>query len=132
MSQENVEIVSKVLEASSRGDLDTVLSLHDPHWEGFIPEEYPVAGRWRGHEGVRGFADEWLAVWDEFRLEPEGFVDGGDAVVASVRYWGRGRGSGIEVTARWFYAYRLRSGKIISWRPYSDQAEALKAVGLEE
>lgn len=44
------------------------------------------------------------------------------------RYWGRGRGSGVEVSDRWFYAYRLRDGKIISWRSFTD---ALEAVGLE-
>ena len=75
---------------------------------------------------------EWLEAWEEFRVEPEEFIEGGDVVVAAVRYWGRGRGSGVEVTDRWFYAYRLRDGKVISWRPYSDRAEALKAVGLAE
>ena len=130
MSQENVEIVRRVIEAGSQGDFDTVLALHHPDWEGFIPEEYPVAGTWRGLDGVRGFAEEWLDAWEEFRIEPEEFVEGGDAVVVKVHYWGRGRGS--EVTDRWFYAYRLRGGKIISWRPYADRAEALAHLGLAE
>jgi ketosteroid isomerase-like protein len=125
-----VEIIEQVIEAGSRGDFDTVLALHHPDWEGFIPEEYPVAGTWRGLEGVRGFAEEWLEAWEEFRVVPEEFIEGGDAVVAKVRYWGRGRGSGVEVTDLWFYAYRLRDGRVISWRPYTDRAEALEAVGL--
>ena len=57
-----MEIVRLVIEAASRGDFDTVLALHDPCWEGFIPEEYPVSGTWRGHDGVRGFAEEWLSL----------------------------------------------------------------------
>lgn len=130
MSQQNVEIVKQVIEAGSRGDFETVLALHDPDWQGFIPEDYPVAGTWQGLDGVRGFAEEWLDAWEEFRVEPEGFIEGGDAVVAKVHYWGRGRGSGVEVTDRWFYAYRLRAGKIISWRPYADLTEALEAAGL--
>jgi uncharacterized protein len=130
MSEANVEIVRRVIEAGSRGDFDTVLALHHPDWEGFIPEEYPVAGTWRGLDGVRGFAEEWLDAWEEFRVEPEEFMEGGDAVMAKVHYWGRG--SGIEVTDRWFYAYRLRGGKIISWRPYTDRAEALADLGLAE
>jgi ketosteroid isomerase-like protein len=127
-----VEIIERVIEAGSRGDFDTMLALHHPDWEGFIPEEYPVAGTWRGLEGVRGFAEEWLEAWEEFRVVPEEFIEGGDAVVAKVRYWGRGRGSGVEVTDLWFYAYRLRDRRVISWRPYTDRSQALKAVGLEQ
>jgi uncharacterized protein len=132
MSQDNVEVVERVIEAASRGDFDAVVALHHPDWEGIIAGEYPVAGTWRGLDGVRGFAAEWLEAWEEFRVEPEEFIDGGDAVVTQVRYWGRGRGSGVEVTDRWFYAYRLREGKVISWRPYADRNEALKAVGLAQ
>jgi ketosteroid isomerase-like protein len=132
MSLENVEIIRHVIEAASRGDFDTMLALHHADWEGFIPEEYPVAGRWRGLAGVRRFAEEWFEAWEEFRVEPDEFVDGGDAVVAGVRYWGRGRGSGVEVTDHWFWAYRLREGKVISWRLYANRAEALGAVGLRE
>ncbi|HEV2923554.1 MAG TPA: nuclear transport factor 2 family protein [Solirubrobacteraceae bacterium] len=130
MSQQHVEIIKRVVEAGSRRDFDTVLALHHPDWEGFIPEEYPVAGTWRGLDGVRGFAEEWLEAWEEFRVEPEEFIEGGDAVVAAVRYWGRGRGSGVQVTDRWYCAYRRRDGKVISWRPYADRDEALKAAGL--
>jgi ketosteroid isomerase-like protein len=132
MSRENVAITKQVIEAASRGDFDAMLALHHPDWEGFIPEEYPVAGTWRGLDGVRGFVEEWLDAWDAFRIDPEEFIDGGDAVVAVVRYWGRGRGSGVEVTDRWFYAYRLRDGRVVSWRLCGTRAEALEAVGLQE
>src|SRR6476660_9241445 len=98
MSQENVEIIQRVLASGARGDFETLLALHDPSWEGFIPEQFPVAGTRRGRDGVRGFVEEWLEAWDDFRIEPEEFLDGGEAVVVVVRYWGKGRGSGIEVT----------------------------------
>jgi uncharacterized protein len=130
MSQENVEIITRGLEALNSGDLDTMLALQDPEWEGFIPAEYPMAGTWRGHDGALAFAEEWLEAWEEFRVEPEDFVVSEDAVLAKVHYWGRGRGSGIEVTESWYYAYRLRAGKITSWRPYADRAEALADLGL--
>ena len=131
MSRENVEIVRRVIASATDGDFETMLALHDPDWEGFIPEAYPVAGTWRGLDGVRGFVEEWLDAWDAFRIDPEEFIDGGDAVVAVVRYWGRGRGSGVEVTDRWFYAYRLRDGRVVSWRLCGSRAEALEAVGLK-
>jgi ketosteroid isomerase-like protein len=132
MSQENVDAVRRVLEAAGRGDLSDLLSLHDPEWEGFIPAEYPVAGTYRGLDGVRAFVEEWLDAWEEFRVEPEEFLDVGDSVVVMVRYWGRGKGSGVEVHDRWAYLYKLRDGKIIRWRLYASRNEALKAVGLAE
>ena len=132
MSKENVETIKRMLEAISIGDVETMLVLQDRDWEGFIPDGLPLAGRWRGYDGLRAFAEEWLEVWDEFRVEPESFITDGDAVLATGHYWGRGRGSGVEVTERWYYAYRFREGRVVSWRPYADRAEALADLGLED
>jgi ketosteroid isomerase-like protein len=134
MSNENVnvEIVSRVPEALNSGGIDTVLALQNPAWEGFIPAEYPMAGTWRGHDSLRAFAEEWLEAWEELRVKPEDFTTGGEAVLATVHYWGRGRGSGIEVRERWHYAYRLRAGKVLSWRRCADRAHALADLGLAD
>jgi uncharacterized protein len=132
MSRENVDVIRRVLVAGSAGDFPELLALHDPDWLGVIPEEYPGAGTYRGLDGVRAFVEEWLEVWDEFRVEPEEFIDAGDTVVVVVRYWGRGRGSGVEVRDRWVYVYELRDARIVCWRLYTDRAEALEAVGLRE
>jgi ketosteroid isomerase-like protein len=131
MSADNVEIVRRVLDAANSGDIATVIALHHPDWEGHIAADYPLAGTWRGEEGLIGFMQEWLEAWEEFRVEPQEFIDGGDAVVVDLRYRGRGRGTGMEITDRWFYAYRLRDGKIIRWQPIADRDEALAAVGIE-
>jgi ketosteroid isomerase-like protein len=82
---------------------------------------------------VRGFIDEWLDAFDEFRVEPEDFIDAGDdCVVVAVHYWGKGRGSDVTLTDHWFYAYRLKEGKVFRWRPYRTLSEALKDVGSQE
>ena len=54
----------------------------------------------------------------------------GDCVLATVRLRGRGRGSGIEVDARFFDLYTLRDGKIIRMDQFAEESEALAAVGL--
>jgi uncharacterized protein len=131
MSQQNLDVIKRVFEAGARGDWDAIVALHHPEWEGHIPDEYPVAGTWRGLDGVRAFMQEWLDAFDEFKADAEEFVEGEDAVMVAVRYWGRGRGSGLEITDRWFYAYRLREGKVIGWRPYRERGEALAALGLD-
>ena len=131
MSQENVEVVRQILAAGPE-DIDAILALHHPDWEGHIPAQYPVAGTWEGLDGVRAFVEEWMEAFDEFRVTPDEFIDHEDAVVVAVTYRGRGRGSHLTLTDRWFYVYRFRDGKVFRWRPYRARSEALKAVGLEE
>lgn len=121
-----------MIEAGSAGDFDGLLALHDPDWEGFIPDDVPVAGTYHGLDGVRAFVQEWLEAWEEFRIEPEDFIESGDTVIVVVRYWGRGRGSGVEVHDRWVYLYKLRDEKIVRWRLYGDLNEALDAAGLSQ
>jgi ketosteroid isomerase-like protein len=53
-------------------------------------------------------------------------------VVAAVRLRGRGRGSGIEVDARFYEVYTLRQGKIVRMDQFTQRSEALEAVGLRE
>ena len=45
---------------------------------------------------------------------------------------GRGRGSGLEIEARYYEVYTLTRGKIIRVDEYSERAHALKAAGLRE
>ncbi|HEX5224432.1 MAG TPA: hypothetical protein VFW29_04820 [Solirubrobacteraceae bacterium] len=73
-----------------------------------------------------------MEAFSEFRVEPEEFIEQDRAVVVAVAYTGRGRGSDVTVTDKWFYLYRFKEGKIFRWRPYRTRIEALEAVGLEE
>lgn len=127
-----METIKRMLEAVSTGDIETMLVLQDRDWEGFVPDGLPLAGTWRGQDGMRAFAEEWLQAWDEFRVEAESFIVDGDTVLATVHYWGRGRASGVEVAERWHWAYRFRQDKVVSWRPYADHAEALADLRLKE
>jgi ketosteroid isomerase-like protein len=124
MSQENVEIVRRFLVV----DLDEALTYADPGivWN---PVEESSA---QGHDAVRASTERWKSEWDEYELIPEEMVDMGDRVVATVRYRVRGRGSGIEVEARCYDVFTLRDGKIERMDQFTDQSEALEAVGLSE
>ena len=43
-----------------------------------------------------------------------------------------GKGSGVVVTDQVIHVYTVRSDKIVRFEGFSEKAEALKAVGLEE
>ena len=76
---------------------------------------------------------EWLAPFESYYARPEEIIDAGEAVVVRLRQGGRGKQSGLEVKMPpYWLVYRLRDGGAVRIEFYRDQAEALKAVGLEE
>jgi ketosteroid isomerase-like protein len=125
MSQENVEIVRRFLVVD---DFDEALTYADPDivWN---PVEESSA---QGHDAVRASTASWKGEWDDYVLIPEDFADVGDRVVATVRFRARGRGSGIEVDGRLYDVFTLRDGKIVRMDQFTEQSNALEAVGLLE
>jgi len=124
MSQENVEIVRRFLVV----DFDEALTYADPGIVWNPVEESPT----QGHDAVRASTARWKNEWDDYELIPEEFADMGDCVVVTVRLRGRGRGSGIEIEARLYEVHTLRDGKIVRMDQFTEQSEALEAVGLRE
>ncbi len=144
MSQENVEIVREryaVLVdgfahgSFERGDFDAFFEWIDPEIEWRGPPEFPDLGEPRfGHEGVREYVAILFEAIEDYRMEPEEFIDAGDdRVLVFSREGGRGRGSGAEVvTQPTAHVWTIRNGKAIRMRSYWERAEALEAVGLSE
>ena len=134
MSQENVEIVRRVYDASLRSDWNSMSELLDPDFEfrGTVGglEEGRIA---HGAQQFREiFEKEDLDAWDERRFEPEDFIDAGDCVVVLQREYRRGRGSGVELETETAVVFEVRDGRVVRIQGYMDRAEALEAVGLSE
>jgi ketosteroid isomerase-like protein len=124
MSQENVEIVRRFL----RAGVDEALADADPDIVWNPIEELPT----RGHEAVRSSLAQWKAEWQDYELLAEGFLDLGDRVLVTVRLSARGRGSGIEIDARFFDLFTLREGKIVRMDQFAQRSEALDAARLPD
>jgi ketosteroid isomerase-like protein len=124
MSQENVEIVLRFLSV----DVDAAMPYADPGIVWNPIEELPT----QGHDAVRSSLAHWKAEWDDYKVMPEEVVDMGDSVLVTVHLRGRGRGSGIEIDARFYDVYTLRDGKIVRMDQFTERAEALEAVGSAE
>jgi ketosteroid isomerase-like protein len=128
MSQENVEIVRKFV----------VEFMVDEHDEGltYLDADFvwnPVeASSTRGVDGFVATMARWESTWAEYEATAEEFVDMGDRVVATVRFHGRGRGSGVETDARYYEVYTVRDGKIVRMDEFTERSEALEAAGLRE
>jgi uncharacterized protein len=134
MSQENVEIVRRALQAWERSDLKGAADLLDPEVEWRMPPNIPEAGTYRGRDEVMRRLEEFLEAWDDLAVTVEELIDAGDRVVALVRYSGQGRGSGIEIggVSTDAQVWTLRDGKALRVELYGGTADALEAAGLSE
>jgi ketosteroid isomerase-like protein len=132
VSQENVEIVRGLFEATNRRDFaaaidavaeEAVLVVH-----GLLPD-----GTFLGREAIgRWFGDWFSAFGPDYHFEVEEARALGDRVLIIARHHGSGRASGVAVEGTTAYAYTVKSGKIARVEMWATRAEALKAVGLEE
>jgi ketosteroid isomerase-like protein len=136
MSQENVEIVRRVYEASARRDSPAVLTLYDPEvvidvTHGAVGE---VAGRTihQGHEGLRTFFRAWYEVWERVEPDLRDLLDAGEDVVSIEITRGRGRASRIEVELEQYGVWTIRDAKIVRVKWFTTRDEALEAAGLSE
>jgi uncharacterized protein len=131
MSQENVEIMRRAYEAMNRDGLDAVVRFAHADIEFVPPPELPT-GPARGVEAVEQFARQWVETFDDFRIEPERFIDAGNQVVVFVRDSGRVKGSDAEIHNRFIHVWTLAAGKVMKWQTFTDESRALEAAGLSE
>jgi hypothetical protein len=71
MSEENVETISRAIDAWNRGDLDGFLAGAHPdiEWHPVLPAGVEGSGGvYRGHDEARQFWAEFWAMFDEFRI----------------------------------------------------------------
>ena len=133
MSQENVEIAKRAVDAFNRRDLDDYDELFTQDYEWFPAMIGIVDGdSFRGREGVARNYQVLGDAWQEFRLVGAEFRDLGNLVLALGRLEGRGRAGGAPADAPLGIVFDFRDGKIARARSYLDHNEALRAAGLSE
>jgi ketosteroid isomerase-like protein len=133
MPQENVELLFRMLiDAYNGGDVEAMVELMDPEVE-WCPLSAQVEGdeSYRGRDGIRLWAANSAAVWDEIeaRVDEVRVLD--DTVLALGGLQGRFH-SGVALKMDVAWVYRYRDGLMIWGRLYKKRAEAFEAVGLSE
>ena len=137
MSQENVEIARRGLEAFNRtfneGTPDFYETL-DPEVEWVAMSALLEGTRYHGHDGVRQWMKDMKRDWTTYETKPERFLDLGDDRVLALGTWrARGRGGDVPLDfpqAAWLLQYR--KGKLIRLQTFTDREKALEAAGLSE
>ena len=133
MSQENVEIVKRMLEAVGRRAYDDAENYFRADVEWHNTSTFPGA---RTIVGARAIFAFWKELFESFRgdseMEIEDVSSGGDCVVLGVHTEGRGTRSGVPVDLRWALTFTFDDGKIARVDVRGDYANALLAAGLSE
>ena len=131
MSEENVEIVRRMLGAWTAGRFDEALGCFDPHivWDDRIrPDGIVTYGTDEMQEHLR----IWLGTWTDYSHSFDEYIDAGAHVLVIGRERGRAKGSGIEVDRPTVVLYTIRERLIVSAKNYKSPEAALEAAGLSE
>jgi ketosteroid isomerase-like protein len=131
MSQENVERFVEATEAFNRGDVEAWLAPYDAEVV-FEPQVAEMEGVYLGHDGIRAFLTTIGDVYERFQVRLPDVRDLGDRVLALGTASSIGKGSGIEQETSLAIVASFRDGRIVHFKDYGNEAEALEAVGLRE
>jgi ketosteroid isomerase-like protein len=122
-----VGLVRRAYEASSRRELDTMMSFYGPD---SVWDVSPLGlGLYEGLAAIRRFFEDWIGTFEEFEIEPEEILDlGGGVTLAVVLQGGRPIGSDGRVQWR-FAAVTIWVGDVAARTTnYTDIGEARAAA----
>jgi ketosteroid isomerase-like protein len=133
MSQENVDVVRRAIDAFNRGDLDSAAAADfcDPDVEFHEDPDFPDGGVHRGTKAIEAHFQQFLDSFEDLRFEIEEVIDVGAQVVVN-RQHARGHESGAKEEMRNAWVFEFRDEKIVRITPYWDRSQALEAAGLRE
>jgi ketosteroid isomerase-like protein len=130
MSQENVEIVRRLVAAVNAHDLEGYLACCGEDVELQLPG---VGQLYEGPEGIKRWFADIEDAGPDFHIDLRAVNAISDnQVLASLHATSTGRASGVPVTAASTNIYEFVDRRARRIRIFLDRSEALKAVGLEE
>ena len=129
MTPGNADLLRPIYEEWGRGNWRPNFELYDPHMEWGWSDEFPgLAGVFEDHEDPNPRLRAWLSGWEDWRAEAEEFLEFGDHVVVLAIYWGRGRGSGVEISQQGAHVFELRDGKVVRLEIFASRQKAIDSV----
>ena len=132
MSQQNVELHRRALDAYNARDIEAFIAIADPNIE-YHSRFAEIHGVHRGHDGLRKLRSELDDAWgEERRVEPEAYFDLGEQTLAFHVIRVRGQRSGAEVAMPSASLMRWRDGRCVYAKLYANREDALKELAVSE
>jgi len=133
MSEENIALLRRAVDAYNRRDIPALLEELDPQvsWHPALPALLSKGVEvYRGHEGITRMFGDFSEVLDEIHFEYWEVRDHGDRVAAIGQLRTKGKVSGAETVAPYANLAEIRDGKGVRITGYLDPAEALEDLKL--
>ena len=137
MSEENVDVIRKAVDALNRRDADAFTALLRPDVEWKEPTD-PFPGLrpiYPGQDGVREWFEEaFLELWESFHVEIGEITEPSEnQVFFETWLTARGAASGVETEIHnWSVTWHTDDGKVARRALFWTRDEALEATGLQE
>ncbi len=128
MAAGETETVLASYEAVNRGDVAKAMEAlaEDAEWHesGMLPEPDVHIGR----EAIAAFLSEFLAQWESFEQEIAEVRESGELIAVFIHLTAVGRGSSVEVDARYAPVWKMRDGLGVRVDAYYERENALAAI----
>jgi hypothetical protein len=133
MSERNVELHRRVLDAYNARDVEAMIEYCDPSIECYSVFVAVGGAVYHGHDGVRRWHRDLEDAWgDEIRVLPERYFDLGEHTLSFYVMHGRGLHSGAEVAMPIAQVFRWCDGLVVYWKAYAHREDALRGLGVSE
>jgi ketosteroid isomerase-like protein len=130
MSQENVDRVREFIAAYNRRDFEAAVDSFDPEID-FVLPAHQSADSGRGIDHVIRFFEGLDETFDDVKLLPQEFIDGGDRIATRLRHYAHGKGSGLVLDEELYHQVTtFRDGRIVRIEYFTDWDAALEAAEL--
>jgi ketosteroid isomerase-like protein len=131
MFSANLELVRSIFAAAwERGDFTTAADWADPELQ-FVVVGGPEPSSRKGLAGIGPGSEEFLSLWDNFRVKAEEYRELDDErVLVLTLATGRGRSSGVQIDQRRASLFHVRDGKLTRIVVYWERERAFADLGL--
>ena len=133
MSNQNVEVATRAIEAFNGGNVGAFAALTTQDFE-WSPSMAAVENQiFQGRSGIENYFGTLDKAWERFHIVRDEFRElGDDLVVMLGGLEGRGKGSGVPVESPLGMVFDFRDGSISRIRGFLDHAEALEVAGSRD
>jgi ketosteroid isomerase-like protein len=131
MSQETIEIITRMYRAWNAGDMDALADVFDAEVE-VRPalSTFLASTVYRGHDGVAAWYADTFEPWARITAEPQRFVDAGERTLVVVGLRARVPGGNVDLDAEIAHVVTIRDARIVKLDGYDAPEAAFSAVGL--
>jgi ketosteroid isomerase-like protein len=124
-------VIQTGLELFNDGEYEASIATLPPRIEWDSTHAVPDGDLYRGRDDVLALWVEIGERWDDFRIEPERWIEGDGVVLMLGRLIGRGAESGVPVEGPWNQVWTIEDGVPVRCENYTDPDQAWQTAGLE-